>query len=91
MSAQSNTIDAKDPSARKEAARARHMEPLARLHARERGVRQLLHVPQRRAARPGRLADRAHQELRLAQMEFEVVESLDETERGSGGFGHTGK
>ena len=28
---------------------------------------------------------------KVAQMEFEVVESLDETERGSGGFGHTGK
>ena len=28
---------------------------------------------------------------KVAQMEFEVVKSLDETERGSGGFGHTGK
>lgn len=28
---------------------------------------------------------------KVAQMEFEVVESLDETERGAGGFGHTGK
>lgn len=28
---------------------------------------------------------------KVAQMDFEVVESLDETERGAGGFGHTGK
>ena len=28
---------------------------------------------------------------KVAQMEFEVVECLDETERGAGGFGHTGK
>ena len=28
---------------------------------------------------------------KVAQMDFEVVKSLDETERGSGGFGHTGK
>ena len=28
---------------------------------------------------------------KVAQMNFEVVESLDETERGAGGFGHTGK
>lgn len=28
---------------------------------------------------------------KVAQMEFEVVETLDETERGAGGFGHTGK
>lgn len=28
---------------------------------------------------------------KIAQMEFEIVESLDETQRGSGGFGHTGK
>lgn len=28
---------------------------------------------------------------KVAQMEFEVVDSLDETQRGSGGFGHTGK
>lgn len=28
---------------------------------------------------------------RVKQMEFEVVTSLDETERGEGGFGHTGK
>lgn len=28
---------------------------------------------------------------KVAQMEFEVVETLDETERGVGGFGHTGK
>lgn len=27
---------------------------------------------------------------KVAKAEFEVVESLDETERGSGGFGHTG-
>lgn len=28
---------------------------------------------------------------KVAQIDFEVVSSLDETERGSGGFGHTGK
>lgn len=28
---------------------------------------------------------------KVEQMEFEVVNSLDETERGEGGFGHTGK
>lgn len=28
---------------------------------------------------------------KVEQMEFEVVSSLDETERGEGGFGHTGK
>lgn len=28
---------------------------------------------------------------KVAQMEFEIVESLDETDRGTGGFGHTGK
>lgn len=28
---------------------------------------------------------------KVAQMEFEVVETLDETDRGAGGFGHTGK
>ena len=28
---------------------------------------------------------------KVEQMEFEVVASLDETERGEGGFGHTGK
>lgn len=28
---------------------------------------------------------------KVAQIEFEVVETLDETERGTGGFGHTGK
>ncbi|WP_291258993.1 dUTP diphosphatase [Fusobacterium sp.] len=28
---------------------------------------------------------------KVAQMEFEIVEALDETERGAGGFGHTGK
>ncbi len=28
---------------------------------------------------------------KVAQMEFEVVDTLDETERGAGGFGHTGK
>ena len=28
---------------------------------------------------------------KVEQMEFELVSSLDETERGEGGFGHTGK
>lgn len=28
---------------------------------------------------------------KVAQIEFEVVETLDKTERGDGGFGHTGK
>lgn len=28
---------------------------------------------------------------KVAQMEFEVVDTLDETDRGAGGFGHTGK
>ena len=28
---------------------------------------------------------------KVAQMEFEIVEALDKTERGTGGFGHTGK
>lgn len=28
---------------------------------------------------------------KVAQVEFEIVEALDETERGAGGFGHTGK
>ena len=28
---------------------------------------------------------------KVEQMEFEIVSSLDETERGEGGFGHTGK
>ncbi len=28
---------------------------------------------------------------KVAQMEFEIVEALDKTERGAGGFGHTGK
>ncbi|MGY0393900.1 MULTISPECIES: dUTP diphosphatase [unclassified Fusobacterium] len=28
---------------------------------------------------------------KVAQMEFEIVDVLDETERGAGGFGHTGK
>lgn len=28
---------------------------------------------------------------RVEQMEFEIVDSLEETERGAGGFGHTGK
>ena len=28
---------------------------------------------------------------KVEQIEWEVVETLDETERGAGGFGHTGK
>lgn len=28
---------------------------------------------------------------KIAQIEFEIVENLDNTERGDGGFGHTGK
>lgn len=28
---------------------------------------------------------------KVAQMEFEIVKTLDETTRGAGGFGHTGK
>lgn len=28
---------------------------------------------------------------KVEQMEFEIVDSLEETERGAGGFGHTGK
>lgn len=28
---------------------------------------------------------------KVEQMEFEIVENLEETERGEGGFGHTGK
>lgn len=28
---------------------------------------------------------------KVEQMEFEIVDSLEETERGEGGFGHTGK
>ena len=29
--------------------------------------------------------------IKVEQIEWEVVETLDETERGAGGFGHTGK